>query len=218
MELRQIERRFRRGEAIVERGSPAVELFVVREGHVALWRAEFEPPRLLGPGEMFGEVPLILGRPYDFRAAAEEDAQLLALPIPLLNRLVAECPEFAFRLVMQLAARVDADLAEHTSPGLGSAELVDPPDVALEVGRARSDAAREQAELRLVRTLLDQCGSGEPPLPIDGGLRELALAAGIELFDAYHGLQSLLDRGLVRLIDDQLSVADPDELKGLIRS
>jgi CRP-like cAMP-binding protein len=213
MDAVRIERRFARGAVIAEQGQPAREMFVVRQGSVALWRNDTDPPRLLGRGEMFGEVATILGRPFDFRAAAEQDAELLAIDLPLLNQLVAHCPEFAMRLALQLAVQADGEPAEHTSPGIAPA--ANPAAAVLPAAEPSGAHERLRAEQRLIAALLARCGDEEPPLVVPAGLKDLAAAAGIALIDAYHGLQSLVDRRLVRVIDDQLSVVDPEELKQL---
>ena len=70
MEGKDIERRFRSGEIIVERGSAVRELFVVREGTVLLHETDGSPAQLLSPGDVFGETSAILGRDSGVRAQA----------------------------------------------------------------------------------------------------------------------------------------------------
>src|SRR5262245_53914868 len=98
MESKEVERRYRSGERIVERGSAGRELFILREGTVLLDESADDPARLLGPGDLFGEAAALLGRPHPAHATAEGDVVVLAIDVPTLHRLCAE-PEFAVRLI-----------------------------------------------------------------------------------------------------------------------
>jgi CRP-like cAMP-binding protein len=215
MESKDIERRFKGGEVIVERASPGRELFVVREGSVLLEPPDGGAPLLLEPGDSFGEAAPILGRPHTVRAVAEGDAVVLALDVPLLNRLCEKSPEFAVRLLRQLAQQVEraAGAPEIT----GSAALEDfsgsAPPRPVPSGPVRSPLAESE---RIFAAAILRCAQGEDlPLPVQGRLADLAREAGLEMPDAYACLQRLLDRHHLRLVDDQLSILAVDELKAI---
>ena len=215
MELKDIERRFGHGEAIVERGHTGRELFVVREGSVLLQWHEGEAPHLLATGDVFGETAAILGRPYSFQAEADGEATVLVIDRPLLNRLCSESPEFVFRLIRHLAQHADAWIPEAAAEP--DAPLV---EAVLEVEAMREPAEDLHAHVEdttraFASALLDQAVGEEAPLPVKGRLAELAEVAGLEMMDAYVCLQALLDRRLLRLVDDQLTILEPDQLRGL---
>jgi CRP-like cAMP-binding protein len=215
MEGKDIERRFRSGEIIVERDSAARELFVVREGSVLLDEGDGAPPQLLEPGDAFGEAAAILGRPHAVRAVAEGDTVVFALDVPLLNRLCARSPEFSARLLRLLARQVER--ATSIVGITGSAANLDtsgPP--ARERTRAPLRAPVAESERAFAAAILRCAPPGEDtPLAVQGRLADLARESGLDMLEAYGCLQRLLDRQLLRLVDDQLSILAIDDLRSL---
>src|SRR5258705_8315309 len=94
MKPEEIERRFAKGETIVQRGARERTLYVVHAGNVLIHANEGQAPYLLGPGDVFGEASAILGRASSFRAEAEGDTSVLAIDVTLLNTLIRESTEF----------------------------------------------------------------------------------------------------------------------------
>jgi len=200
MKAEDIEQRHTKGETIVERGARGRVLYVVRSGNVLVHVNEGQAPYLLGPGDMFGEAPAILGRPSPVRAEAEGDTTVLALDVSLLNVLVRENAEFSFRLIQLLAERVSHAREEVV------AEAAEPEPAR---ATARQDARTLAA---LARAILARRIPGEVPTPVRGRLMDLAAASHLPMRQAYLCLQELLDRRLIGLVDDQLTVLEPDEL------
>jgi CRP-like cAMP-binding protein len=202
MKPEDIEQRYTKGRTIVERGSRERVLYVVRSGNVLIHLVEGQAPYLLGPGDMFGEATAILGRASPVRAEAEGDTSVLALDVSLLNVLVRENAEFSFRLIQALAERVGAAREEASAEALPAEP--EPPRTAV-----RQDARALGA---LARAILARRIPGEVPTPVRGRLMDLAAASHLPIRQAYLCLQELLDRRLVGLVDDQLTVLEPDEL------
>ncbi|HTO55784.1 MAG TPA: cyclic nucleotide-binding domain-containing protein [Myxococcota bacterium] len=202
MKPEDIEQRYTKGQTIVERGSRERVLYVVRSGNVLVHITEGQAPYLLGPGDMFGEAPAILGRASPVRAEAEGDTSVLALDVSLLNVLVRENAEFSFRLIQALAERVGAAREEASAEALPAEP--EPPRTTI-----RQDARALSA---LARAILARRIPGEVPTPVRGRLMDLAAASHLPIRQAYLCLQELLDRRLVGLVDDQLTVLEPDEL------
>ena len=63
MKREKLEREFGGEDAILDSGSNKRELFVVRSGNVMLVPNDGSEQRLLGPGEIFGELGAIVGEP-----------------------------------------------------------------------------------------------------------------------------------------------------------
>jgi CRP-like cAMP-binding protein len=200
MKADEIEQRYTKGQTIVDRGARERVLYVVRSGNVLVHVAEGQAPYLLGPGDMFGEAPAILGRPSPVRAEAEGETSVLALDVSLLNVLVRENAEFSFRLIQLLAERVSHAREEVV------AEAAEPEPARSAV---RQDARTLAA---LARAILARRIPGEVPTPVRGRLMDLAAASHLPIKQAYLCLQELLDRRLIGLVDDQLTVLEPDEL------
>ncbi len=191
-----IEREFSAGERIVERGSAQRELYVIRSGEVRLEAAQGARTLLLGAGDVFGELSAILGEPQRCDAIADSDVVVLAVDLPLLNRLCAENLEFTLRLVAHLAERVasaDGALGENAAQAVPATSLA-----------------------QMARTLLERASSEDARACVEGELQDLAEAAGIPVREAYSCVQHLLEKRILRLVDDRLTLLEPERLRGLV--
>lgn len=191
----ELERQYRGEEAILAAGSTARELYVVRSGNVMLDALDGSEPRLLGPGEVFGELGAILGEPNRYAVRADGDASVLALDLTTLNKLCAESPDFSARLIRHLAQELaSGSQAQGARPG---------------------DEGLAPGIEKLVPVILGRCEGTETPVPVRGRLRELAEDAKMSMLDAYLCVQSLLEERHLQLVDDQLSVVEVETLKRL---
>jgi CRP-like cAMP-binding protein len=206
---KDIERRYRSGERIVERGSAGRELFILHEGTVLLEEEPPAPARLLGPGDLFGESAAILGRPHCAQATAEGDVVVLGIDVPTLHRLCTESSEFAVRIIRHLALR--AERAVSSPDWIADAE----PEPEPERPGALSQPPGTHLDSAFAAALLRCAHGDDAPVPVRGRLAQLAGEAGIEVIEAYGCLQRLLDRHVLRLVDDQLSILQLDELRAL---
>ncbi len=94
----------KKGEFIVESGQPPDALFIVELGQVHLLGSEeggdFSE---IGPGDTFGEMALLTGKPHAHSAQAASDVILWALPAVEFEALSEERPEI--RLALSQAIR-----------------------------------------------------------------------------------------------------------------
>jgi CRP-like cAMP-binding protein len=187
MKADDIERQFSEGECLLERDTDVRELYVIRDGEVRLDPGE----RLLGAGDLFGEVSAITGRPSETRAVATSDGSLLALDLSLLQDLCLRNGEFALRLIHHLAGRIDESETADEAP---SASFV---------------------AARVARAILVHSGPDEPHAPVAGRLKDLAAEAGLDLLSTYREIQALLEEKVVRLADDELQVLDRQALEAM---
>lgn len=194
MELKDLERQYAPGQLIVERGAEVRHLFVVRRGTVLLDPDDGREPRAVGAGQLFGELGAVLGAPSPYRAEAENEVTLLALDAAELTRMCTESGEFAVRLVRHLA-----DELAHAHDERGALGGI--------------DQRLAQGYKKLVPVLFERAGTREPPAPLGGNLAELAEDAALSTLDAYFCIQRLLEARVLRLIDDQLVIVEPDQLE-----
>jgi CRP-like cAMP-binding protein len=162
---------------------------------VELMRSGPDGPRLvarLSPGEFFGEMGVLLGEPRSVRAVAVSDSRLIELDAATFEEMCVAQPEIAIRVIQRLAARV-IDLEQRLA-ALGVDDLLRPV-VRVLVRRADRDA-----------------GGGK----IATTLRKLAGEAGLSPLEAHRALGQLLDRKLVRLIDDILVIPDLEALSACL--
>lgn len=109
-------RRFPAGEVIFREGEEhRDEAFVVHAGTVEIRKtlggAE-RRLRVLGKGELFGELALFRDTPHSASAIALEPVTVLVIPAPRLEMMVRERPALAVALIRQLANRL-REVEEH---------------------------------------------------------------------------------------------------------
>ena len=196
MKPEDLERQYAPGQLIVERGAPVRELFVVRTGTVLLDPDDGREPRVVGSGQVFGELGGLLGAPSPYRAEAEDEVTVLALDPAQVTQLCTENGEFAVRLVRHLAQELAS--AHNERGALGGL-----------------DQRLSQGYKKLVPVLFERAGTHEPPAAVPGNLAEIAEQANLTTLDAYFCIQRLLEARVVRLIDDQLVLVEPGQLEAL---
>lgn len=118
---------FEAGTEIVTLGDPGHALFIVTSGEVqVLYPArsgEFELARL-GPGECFGEMALLNGRPRSATVRAVDRVETLALAKEDFDRVLMETPRLAVELLGVLSRRIRN--ADEQISGLSDKALHDP--------------------------------------------------------------------------------------------
>jgi CRP-like cAMP-binding protein len=99
------------GSVIFNREDPSGQIFIVEKGKVALTRSNSErAPMLLilHPGDIFGDLGVLLGQPAPVDAVVLEDAQFLTIPGDRLLWLVSTRPRIAIRWMVSIAGRLAA--------------------------------------------------------------------------------------------------------------
>jgi porphyrinogen peroxidase len=93
------------GDVLMRQGETGHEFFVVASGHVVVQRDDQRLARL-GPGEFFGEISLIDGRPRTATAMADGDAFLLALDHGQFDSMIDEFPGLGRHIARALVDRI----------------------------------------------------------------------------------------------------------------
>ena len=91
-------------------GEPGGSLYVIRAGKVRVLKETNGRTRMvtiLGPGEFFGEMAVVTGKPRSATVEVVEDAELLKVPAGKLEEMIAGSGEVAIRLIRHLAERLD---------------------------------------------------------------------------------------------------------------
>jgi CRP-like cAMP-binding protein len=183
------------GERIFSEGEAGDTCFVIQSGRVELTRAGPIGARLvarLGPGELFGEAGMLLGRPRTVSATAVSDARLLELDAETFEAMCVDRPMIVLRLVRRLAERV-VQLEERLA-ALGADDLLRP----------------------LVRALLRRAEPAEGGAAVRARLRERAEDAGLSILECYRVLNRLLEDKVVRIVGDELAVPDLEALSATL--
>jgi len=184
------------GEKVFSAGDAGEKLYVIQSGEVEISRQGSSEPRVvgrLGPGDFFGELGVVLGRPCSTHAVAIRATRLLELDRETLEAMCIEQPEIAIRMLRVVVSRlIDA---EAKLAVLGVDDLLRP----LVRGMIRRAEPDVDAGIR-----------------IPAKLRELAQDAGLSMTDAHRALHQLIDRKLVRIADDCLHAASVDSLSAAV--
>lgn len=93
------------GKAIAEEGLGALALHVILEGTAEVTRAG-TPLRTLGPGEYFGEISMIDGKPRSATVTATAALTTLAIPHADFRALLETDSEIAATLLVALCGRL----------------------------------------------------------------------------------------------------------------
>jgi CRP/FNR family cyclic AMP-dependent transcriptional regulator len=100
------ERRASAGEDLVTQGSGAIAFFVLLEGHASVIVSGQER-RMLGPGDHFGEIALVVpDTPRTATVRAIDDVRLGALARWNFKGFVADHPEVTWPLLVGLARQI----------------------------------------------------------------------------------------------------------------
>lgn len=190
-------RRFAKSEVIFHEGDPGDTLHLVEKGHVAIRATtilgDTATFAILGPGDTFGELTLLLEHGHRTASAVALDAaETLSMGRPLFEELRAKGPAVDRFLQAVLAAQVERL----------SAHLL--------------DALHVPSDKRIVRRLVDAVDAfgladapGEPiPLTQD----DLASLAGTTRPTVNRLLKALERDGIVSLSRGKVAVVDPDAL------
>jgi ATP-binding cassette subfamily B protein len=122
-----------RGTHVIEEGSPAGPMYIVREGRLRALRVgpagDIATVGLLREGDTFGERSLLAGEPRRATVEALTDCRLLSLAPEALTRLMDEVPDLRRELEERVArydyrnvAHVPLDFAEELLPAQAEAQ------------------------------------------------------------------------------------------------
>ena len=166
------------GTTVFRQGDPGGSMYVIRAGKVRVLTESHGRQRVvttLGPGDFFGEMAVVTGRPRSASAEVVEEAELLKVPADKLQDMVTGAGEVAIRLIRHLAERLE--LANRFI------------DVLLE----------DDITARVVLELQDVLKSAEGSTAPDITDKELALKLGVDKNDVRGALRRLTRVGVVEV-------------------
>jgi CRP-like cAMP-binding protein len=108
-----------KGAVVFREGERDATLFVIAEGKVGIVKAGASkkdlPIATLGVGATLGEMALVDGQPRSAGAVAVEDLLLLAITRAELDRLAAEHPKLAVKVMTKVAKLLSQRLRQTTN-------------------------------------------------------------------------------------------------------
>ena len=194
------ERRYVRGDAVLEKGARPTGLHVVLSGKLKEFcRApggEEKVIEILGAGQTCGEAALFLDTPYPFYATAVANAVLLHIDKRAIDRLVAAAPEFVFRMLQVLAQRQNTSLRDIEA------------------------YSRSSLLQRLVGYLLEQCranGEETPSITLPAMKQVVASRLNMTPEALSRTFRDLADAGLIEMRGKRVILLDPERLREFTR-
>ena len=187
-------RELERGEALYREGDSGDLVYVVQSGQIELTRESLDGPRLLsrkGPGELLGEMDLLLASPRTANATAATTASVLELDAGTFEAMCTDRSEIAIRVIQRLASHAQG--LEKRLAALGGDDLLRPL-VRVLIRRARPNQA-----------------AGKPG-GVANSLQELASESGLNLMETHRALAQLVDQRAVKLVEDRLEIVNLDVL------
>jgi CRP/FNR family cyclic AMP-dependent transcriptional regulator len=190
------QREFAPGETIFDEGDPGDKLYVIQSGEVELGRTAESGQRIVarsGPGDFFGELGVVLGKPRRTRAVAVSNTRVLELDRDTLESMCLAQPAIGIRMIRILVSRLIE--AERRLAALGVDDLLRP----VVRGLVRRAEPFDEHGHRISYTIRDR-----------------AEDAGLSMFEAHRALHQLFDRKVIRLLDDCLYARDLEALSGCL--
>jgi len=179
------------GTTVFRQGDPGGSVYVIRAGKVRVLKETAGRQRMvttLGPGDFFGEMAVVTGRPRSATVEVVEDAELLKVPADKLQEMVAGNGEVAIRLIQHLAERL-----EHANRFI---------DVLLE----------DDITARVILAIQERLDKAEGSAAPDITDADLALQLGISKRDLGAGLRRLTRVGVLEVSSGYVLVKDDQRL------
>jgi CRP-like cAMP-binding protein len=176
---------------VFRQGDPGGSIYVIRSGRVRVIKEAHGRRRIvakLGPGDFFGEMAAVTGRPRSATVEVVEDAELLKVPATKLQEMVTGNAEVAIRLIRHLAERLE-----------GANRFI---DVLLE----------GDVTARVILELQDALQEADGPPATHIAAAELALKLGTDKNEVWPALRRLSRVGIVEVSDGRVWVKAPDRL------
>jgi CRP/FNR family cyclic AMP-dependent transcriptional regulator len=183
--------RLNEGTTVFRQGDLGGSMYVIRSGKVRVLKEAHGRQRevtTLGPGDFFGEMAVVTGRPRSATAEVVEEAELLKVPADKLQEMVAGTGEVAIRLIRHLAERLE-----------NANRFI---DVLLE----------DDITARLVLELQEVVQSAEGSVAPDITDKELALKLGVGKNDLRVALRRLARVGVVDVASGFVLIKDQARL------
>jgi CRP-like cAMP-binding protein len=194
-------RDFRRGEVLFREGESGREMYVVRSGLIGISKNVRGTEKFLsslGPGEFFGEMSVLSGRPRTATATVLEDAQLLVIDPKTFESMLRGNGEIAVRMIKKLADRLsEADVQIENL-------LLRDPDSRVVHYLAHAVEARGKPEAEGIRV----------PLQI----ADLPATLGLKPEQLKESIQALSRAKVATFAVDSVLVRDAGQLKRLLQS
>jgi len=179
------------GATVFRQGDPGGSMYVIRAGKVRVLKESQGRQRVvttLGPGDFFGEMAVVTGRPRCATAEVIEEAELLKVPADKLQEMISGTGEIAVRLIRHLAERLE-----------NANQFI---DLLLE----------DDITARVIRELQETVESAEGSAAPDITDKQLALKLGVDKNEARAALRRLTRVGVLEVSSGFVLIKNAERL------
>ena len=179
------------GATVFRQGDPGGSMYVIRAGKVRVLKESQGRQRVvttLGPGDFFGEMAVVTGRPRCATAEVIEEAELLKVPADKLQEMISGTGEIAVRLIRHLAERLE-----------NANQFI---DLLLE----------DDVTARVIRELQETLESAEGSAAPDITDKQLALKLGVDKNEARAALRRLTRVGVLEVSSGFVLIKNAERL------
>jgi len=179
------------GATVFRQGDPGGSMYVIRAGKVRVLKESQGRQRVvttLGPGDFFGEMAVVTGRPRCATAEVIEEAELLKVPADKLQEMISGTGEIAVRLIRHLAERLE-----------NANQFI---DLLLE----------DDVTARVIRELQETVESAEGSAAPDITDKQLALKLGVDKNEARAALRRLTRVGVLEVSSGFVLIKNAERL------
>ncbi len=146
------------------------------------------------PGDIVGEIPVLLGNHYHVSAQALEPTEVFSLPLTEFRRVVSAHPEVGLRYMRAMAAKMVRILER------------------LEAQKGMRAEQRVATHLMTQTNLVPDVGSA---LELRSSKKIWAQDLGLQPESLSRALRRLADDGVIRVEGRRIIIIDPDALNAL---
>ena len=103
---------WREGETVFQTGDPAEALYIVLSGRVRILDpadGDEQEVAMIGPGDFFGELSLLLDSTHSKTARVAEDSEIMVVPKEPFQSLLSDAPELAAGLQRKIDERLASE-------------------------------------------------------------------------------------------------------------
>ena len=104
-------RTYKSGDLVFSEGDPGNEFYLIHQGAVRCYKVIKDKERtlqIMKKDDFFGEVAALTGTVRTATAVATQPTVLIAIPVPVMEKIIEHQPEVSIKLLKKMAVRLKA--------------------------------------------------------------------------------------------------------------
>ncbi len=187
---------FPAGSVLTKEGDTGDEMFIIQSGKVKIVKNIGGQEKLLavlGPGDFFGEMAILLQEPRSADAVVDEDAKILVIKSDTFKEMIKANPEIAYKIMKKLAKRIK--------------------DANAQIADLLSKDKNQKIVHAVIRFAREQGKESEEGIEIEIGVDDLAKYTGLAMEDVEDVAKRLMRANLIRVSAKGFVVPSIDKLE-----